>query len=85
MATVQEQPPFPILKDFNALVTNLHSAVDTIASQVVNKVVNNIEARDPSLVSDKSSPLASSELVSAVQRVTSLTSFHLTPRPRQSI
>ena len=67
MSTVQEPSPL-VLEDFNALVKNLHSAIDVIASQVVNT----IEARDPSLVSDKPSPPASSELLIAFRRFTKL-------------
>ena len=68
MTTIQEQPSSPALEDFNALVRNLHNVIDVIASQVANT----IEARDPSLVSDKPSPPASSELLSAFRRFTKL-------------
>ena len=61
MATTQEQPSSPALKDFNALVRNLHDVIDTVASQVANT----IDTRDPSVVSDEPSPPASSELLSA--------------------
>ena len=64
MATSQEQPSSPALKDFNALIKNLHNVIDTIASQVVNT----IDTRDPSVVSDKPSPPASSELLSAFRK-----------------
>lgn len=68
MTTTQEQAPSPALKDFHALVENLHGAIDIIASQVVST----IDARDPSLVSDKPSPPASSELLNAFRRFTKL-------------
>jgi len=68
MTTTQEQAPSPALKDFRALVENLHGAIDIIASQVVST----IDARDPSLVSDKPSPPASSELLNAFRRFTKL-------------
>ena len=64
MATTQEQPSSPALKDFNALVKNLHNVIDTIASQVANV----IDTRDPSVVSDKPSPPASSELLNAFRK-----------------
>ena len=64
MATSQEQPSSPALKDFNALVKNLHNVIDTIASQVVNT----IDTRDPSVVSDKPSPPPSLELLSAFRK-----------------
>lgn len=67
MSTVQEPSPL-VLEDFNALVKNLHNAIDVIASQVVNT----IEARDPSLVSDKPAPPASSEFLSAFRKFTKL-------------
>jgi len=63
MTTVQELSS-PTLSDFNTLVKNLHNIIDTIASQVVNT----IDARDPSLVSDRPSPPASSELLSAFRK-----------------
>ena len=68
MTMIQEEPFSSTLGDFNALVQNLHNVIDTIASQVVNT----IEARDPSLVSDKPSPPASSELLTAFRRFTKL-------------
>ena len=68
MTTIQEQPSPPALKDFNALVKNLHNVIDAIASQVSDT----IDARDPSLVSDKPSSPASSELLSAFRRFTKL-------------
>ena len=64
MATSQEQPSSPALKDFNALIKNLHNVIDTIASQVVNT----IDTRDPSVVSDKPSPPPSLELLSAFRK-----------------
>lgn len=64
----QEQPPSPALRDFCALVNNLHEVVDTIASQVVNT----IDARAPSLVSNKPLPPASSELLNAFRKFTKL-------------
>ena len=64
MATSQEQPSSPTLKDFNALIKNLHNVIDTIASQVVNT----IDTRDPSVVSDKPSPPPSLELLSAFRK-----------------
>ena len=69
MTMIQEQPPSPTLRDFNDLVKNLHNVIDTIASQVVNT----IDTRDPSLVLDKPSPPASSELLSAFRKFTKLT------------
>lgn len=68
MTMIQGQPPSPAIEDFNVLVRSLHDAIDSIASQVVNT----IEARDPSLVSDKPSPPASSELLSAFRSFTKL-------------
>ena len=64
MATTQEQPSSPALKDYNALVKNLHNVIDTVASQVANT----IETRDPSVVSDKPSPPASPELLNAFRK-----------------
>ena len=64
----QEQPPSPALRDFCALVKNLHDVIDAVAFQVVNT----IDARDPSLVSDKPSPPASSELLSTFRKFTRL-------------
>ena len=66
MANTQEQPSSPALKDFNALVKNLHNVIDTVASQVANT----IETRDPSVVSDKPSPPASPELLNAFRKFT---------------
>ncbi|KAF9646659.1 S-adenosyl-L-methionine-dependent methyltransferase [Thelephora ganbajun] len=68
MTVVQEQSSSSALEDFNALVKNLHKVIDTIASQVVAT----IGTRDPSLVSDKPSPPASSELLSAFRKFTKL-------------
>ena len=68
MTAIQEQLSSPILSDFTALVANLHNVIDTIASQVINT----IDARDPSIVSDKPSPPASSELLNAFRRFTKL-------------
>lgn len=62
MTTTQEQ--LSSLKAFDALVKNLHGVIDAIASQVVKT----IDARDPSIVSDKPSPPASSELLSAFRK-----------------
>lgn len=67
MATVQA-PPSPPLKDFSALVKNLHNVIDIIASQVINT----IDIRDPSLVSDKPSPPAPSQLLNAFRKFTKL-------------
>ena len=67
MTTIQE-PSSPTLRDFKGLVKILHNVIDTIASQVSNT----IDARDPSLVSDRSSPPASSELLSAFRKFTKL-------------
>ena len=67
MSMIQE-PSSPVLQDFNALVRNLHSVIDIIASQVVDT----IETRNPSLVSDKPSPPASSELLGAFRTFTKL-------------
>ena len=67
MSTAQELSS-PVLQDFNALVKNLHNAIDVIASQVVDTIEN----RDPSLVSDKPSPPAPSELLSAFRGFTKL-------------
>lgn len=64
MTETQEQPSSSSLKDFTALVKDLHNVIDTIASQVTNT----IDSRDPSLVSDKPSPPASSELLSAFRK-----------------
>ena len=63
MTTIQELSS-PTLRDFNGLVKNLHNVIDTIASQVVNT----IDARDPSLISDRPSPPASSELLNAFRK-----------------
>ena len=80
MSAVQERSS-PALEDFNALVKNLHNAIDVIASQVVDT----IETRDPSLVSDKPSPPAPSELLSAFGGSPSCrTNFRLTPRLRRN-
>ena len=68
MTAIQGQPSSPALEDFNALVRSLHNVIDTIASEVSST----IEARDPALVSDKPSPPASSELLSAFRRFTKL-------------
>lgn len=68
MAMIQEQPSSTTLGDFNTLVKDLHSVIDTIASQVANT----IDARDPSFVSDKPSPPAPSELLSAFRKFTKL-------------
>ena len=68
MTTIQEQSSPPTLKDFNALVKNLHNVIDAIASQVSDT----IDTRDPSLISDRPSPPASSELLSAFRRFTKL-------------
>jgi hypothetical protein len=68
MTTIQEQPSPHTLKDFNALVKNLHNVIDAIASQVSDT----IDVRDPSLISDKPSPPASSELLSAFRKFTKL-------------
>lgn len=68
MTMTQEQPPSPLLGDFHVLVNSLHSVIDTIASQVANT----IDARDPSLVSDKPFPPASSELLNAFRKFTKL-------------
>jgi len=67
MTTIQEQPS-PTLKVFNDLVQDLHNAIDTITSQVTNT----IDARDPSLVSDKSFTPASSELLNAFRKFVKL-------------
>ena len=64
MTETQEQSSSSSLKDFTALVKDLHNVIDTIASQVTNT----IDSRDPSLVSDKPSPPASSELLSAFRK-----------------
>lgn len=64
MTETQEQPSSSSLKDFTALVKDLRNVIDTIASQVTNT----IDSRDPSLVSDKPSPPASSELLSAFRK-----------------
>jgi len=63
MTTIQE-PSSSTLSGFNGLVKNLHNIIDAIASQVVNT----IDARDPSLVSDRPSPPAPSELLSAFRK-----------------
>jgi len=63
MTTIQE-PSSSTLNDFNGLVKNLHDIIDTIASQVVNT----IDDRDPSLVSDGPSPPAPSELLSLFRK-----------------
>ena len=63
MTTIQEFSS-PTLRDFNGLVKNLHNIIDTIASQVVNTM----DARDPALVSDRPSPPATSELLSAFRK-----------------
>ena len=68
MTMTQEQPSSPVIEDFNVLVRDLHNAIDIIASQVVST----IEARNPSLVSDKPSTPASSELLSAFRAFTKL-------------
>jgi hypothetical protein len=68
MSTTQEQPPSPALRDFCALINNLHEVIDTIASQVAST----IDARDPSFVSDKPFPPASSELLTAFRKFTKL-------------
>ena len=68
MTVTQELPPSPALRDFRALVNNLHEVIDTIASQVIDT----IDARVPSLVSDKPFPPASSELLSAFRKFTKL-------------
>ena len=62
----QERPPS--LGDFRALVKNLHEIIDAVASQVVNT----IDARDPSLASDKPFPPTSSELLTAFRKFTKL-------------
>lgn len=64
---IQEQPS-SVLGDFCALVKNLHNVIDTIASEVVNT----IDVRDPSLVSDKPFPPAASQLLSAFRKFTKL-------------
>ena len=64
MATTKEQPSSPALKDFSALVRNMHDVIDTVASQVANT----IDTRDPSVVSDKPSPPPSLELLSAFRK-----------------
>ena len=63
MTTFQEATS-PALQDFTCLVKNLHNIIDTIAFQVVST----IDARDPSLVSDRPSPPAPSELLSAFRK-----------------
>jgi len=63
MTTIQDHSS-PALTDFNGLVKNLHDIIDAIASQVVNT----INDRDPSLVSDRPSPPTPSELLSASQK-----------------
>lgn len=68
MTVIQERPPSPALMDFCTLVEKLHDVIDAVASQVVNT----IDARDPSLVSDKPSPPASSELLNAFRKFTKL-------------
>jgi len=68
MSTIQEQHSSPTLKVFNVLVQNLHNVIDNIASQVANT----IDARDPSLVLDKPSAPASSELLSAFRKFAKL-------------
>lgn len=64
MTVVQKLHSSPTLEDFNALVKNLHNVIDTIASQVAHT----IDARDPSLVSDKPSPPASSKLLTTFRK-----------------
>lgn len=66
MIRIQEKPS--CLEDFNALVKSLHGVIDIIASQVAST----IGARDPSLISDKTSPPASSELLTAFRKFTKL-------------
>jgi len=61
MMTIQEHSS-STLGDFTGLVENLHNIIDAIASQVVDTV----GARDPSLVSDRPSPPAPSELARKV-------------------
>ena len=68
MTVTQKQPPSPTLKEFEALVKNLHDTIDTIASQVANT----IDDLDPSLVLDKPSPPASFKLLSAFRKFTRL-------------
>jgi hypothetical protein len=65
---IQGQHSSPGVGEFIALVSNLHTVIDTITSQVLNA----IDARDPSLVSDKPSPPASSELLNAFRKFTKL-------------
>lgn len=67
MTTIQE-PSSRTLDDFNGLVKNLHNVIDAIASQVSNT----IDARNPSLVSDRPSPPASSELLDAFRKFTKM-------------
>ena len=62
--TMIQEPSSSTLNDFNGLVKNLHNIIDTIASQVVNTV----DGRDPSLVSDRPSPPAPSELLSVFRK-----------------
>ena len=65
---IKERPSSSTLEEFNALVTDLHNVIDTIAS----RVATTIDARDPSLISDKPSPPASSELLGAFRRFAKL-------------